>query len=256
MGVCLGIYFEVFTLTHAFGFDFLRSESNAPIVFYPTGSKMETASTTRALFVFLCFTTVAVVVAAAKSTVKPNTERTVASKTNESTCIDCEGLYFRQNITCASVPSNCGDCLDGYFTANDDASSANATSDLAYACTNKKEEHVEPKDTRLIEPNKPDPPPEQGSALPVLLPLGIIACMVGIGVVGHRVFKNNTKKQQHAPLNPRRTAMHQFNAGGGGPRLPSISATADQADGVSSDEEIFDVRSFNKQNGGGQAGRS
>jgi hypothetical protein len=33
MGVCLGIYFNVFTLTHAFGFDSLRFEWNALIVF-------------------------------------------------------------------------------------------------------------------------------------------------------------------------------------------------------------------------------
>jgi hypothetical protein len=31
MGVCLGIYFNVFTLSHAFGFDSLRSKWNAPI---------------------------------------------------------------------------------------------------------------------------------------------------------------------------------------------------------------------------------
>jgi hypothetical protein len=33
MGVCLGIYLNVFTLTHAFGFDSLHSEWNAPIPF-------------------------------------------------------------------------------------------------------------------------------------------------------------------------------------------------------------------------------
>jgi hypothetical protein len=33
MGVCLGIYYNVFTLTHAFGFDSLRSKWNAPIIF-------------------------------------------------------------------------------------------------------------------------------------------------------------------------------------------------------------------------------
>ncbi len=34
MGVCLGIDFNVFTLAHAFGFDSLRSEWNAPIYLY------------------------------------------------------------------------------------------------------------------------------------------------------------------------------------------------------------------------------
>jgi hypothetical protein len=34
MGVCLGIYFIVFTLTHAFGFDSVRSKLNAPIFIY------------------------------------------------------------------------------------------------------------------------------------------------------------------------------------------------------------------------------
>jgi hypothetical protein len=40
MEVCLGIYVNVFTLTHAFGFDSLRSKWNAPIflnfIFLPT----------------------------------------------------------------------------------------------------------------------------------------------------------------------------------------------------------------------------
>ncbi len=34
MGVCLGIHFNVFTLTHTFGFDSLLSEWNAPICFF------------------------------------------------------------------------------------------------------------------------------------------------------------------------------------------------------------------------------
>jgi hypothetical protein len=34
MGVCLGVYFNVFIHTYAFGFDSLRSKWNAPIFFF------------------------------------------------------------------------------------------------------------------------------------------------------------------------------------------------------------------------------
>jgi hypothetical protein len=47
MGVCLGINFNVFTLTHAFGFDSLRSEWNAPIFFLISSAKLGVSTTRR-----------------------------------------------------------------------------------------------------------------------------------------------------------------------------------------------------------------
>jgi hypothetical protein len=40
MGVCLGIYFNVFTLTHAFGFNSLRFKWNATIFFFSCSSSL------------------------------------------------------------------------------------------------------------------------------------------------------------------------------------------------------------------------